>query len=138
MKAAHAALAAALAGVLPCGCGTICNLASGDPQVPYGGVQKDLEHIETPSDHSLGSSRGKAGAVVLAVLPVELGLSFVGDWVTLPLAVYLRQDRGDRQAARPPDLSAPCLGATLGPTEPDDPPSPDTPRSPKHVRPPPS
>jgi hypothetical protein len=125
MKAAHAALAAALAGVLPCGCGTICNLACGDPQIPYGGVQKDLDIIETPGDHSMGGS-GKAGAIVLAVLPVELGLSFVGDWVTLPLAVYLRQDRGDRQAAPPPDLSARCPDASLGPPEPDAPPNPDT------------
>jgi hypothetical protein len=91
----------------------------------YGGVQKDLDIIETPGDHSIGGS-GRAGAIVFAVLPVELGLSFVGDWVTLPLAVYLRQDRGDRQAAPPPDLSAPCLGASPGPPEPDAQPSPDT------------
>jgi hypothetical protein len=125
MKAAQAVLTAALAGVLPCGCGTVCNLVSGDPQVPYGGVQKDLDIIETPGDHSLSGS-GKAGALVCAVLPVELGLSLVGDWVTLPLAVYLRQDRGNKQAVPPPDLSAPCTGASLRPPEPDDPPGPDT------------
>ncbi len=98
---------AALAALAACGCGTICNLASGDPQI-YGGPQKEIAVIFTPQDASekclfppvtvnSGGSDSPWEAVgaclPLALVLADLPLSVVGDTLTLPLAVYLRQNQ---------------------------------------------
>jgi len=75
-----------LAAVFLSGCGTIMNLTSGDPEVPLGGVQKDLEAFDTPRAQPLCT--GKAAALIL---PTELCLSVVGDTVTLPLAILIKR-----------------------------------------------
>jgi hypothetical protein len=94
-------MAAAVAAValLSGGCGTVCNLASGDPQVPFGGVQKDLETLQAPrSGSSRLSGSGKGAVVIVLLLPAELSLSFLGDTVTLPLAVWMRREDHDASA----------------------------------------
>lgn len=80
MKTTQIALLLALAAVSLCGCGTVFNLVGKDPQA-FGGVQKDLDFIDTPNH------LGKAGIVVYADVP----LCFVADTLTLPLVVYLIQ-----------------------------------------------
>jgi uncharacterized protein YceK len=66
------------------GCGTIANLASGNPEIPYGGVQKDLEWFAKPP-----SSWSGGDGHIIFVLAAELGLSFVADTLTLPVALYI-------------------------------------------------
>jgi uncharacterized protein YceK len=107
----------ALAAVLVSGCGTIVNLCSGDPQVPLGGVQKDLEAFNTPSSTNLGT--GKGAALIVLLLPTELCLSLVGDTLTLPLAIFIKRlgyprddgaapaSPGDDQPDRAPRVDAP-------------------------------
>jgi uncharacterized protein YceK len=95
-----ATLLLAAVAALACGCGTICNLATGNPD-NYGGVQRDLQFAQ---DVSVGGGifkgdgaalSGTGGAVIAAGILVlygaDLSLSFCGDTVTLPLAMYLRQ-----------------------------------------------
>jgi uncharacterized protein YceK len=88
MPKTRTALFVALAVVALVGCGTVRNLATGDPEI-YGGVQKDVEIFQTPP--------AKSGILInpmtLALFtPVDLCLSLVADTVTLPLAVWMRQN----------------------------------------------
>jgi uncharacterized protein YceK len=95
MKQTRLAAVLALAGVLLVGCGTIRNLASGDPDI-YGGVQKDVAFIQTPPTRQ---GVGVNPATLAVLMPVDLCLSFVGDTLTLPVAICLRQNAsGDGQA----------------------------------------
>jgi uncharacterized protein YceK len=86
IKQAISAILMAAALLCGIGCGTIANLASGNPEVPYGGVQKDLTWLATPTSNEWGA--GGSPAVVF-ILAAELGLSFVADTLTLPLALYI-------------------------------------------------
>jgi uncharacterized protein YceK len=88
----------ATAAMLLSGCGTVRNLASGDPD-NYGGVQKDLADWQ-----AAGTGRGLSGpaqgthswpmaVLLVAILPAELSLSFVGDTLTLPYVIYQRDKK---------------------------------------------
>jgi uncharacterized protein YceK len=79
----------ALATVALGGCGTIRNFSSGDPEL-YGGVQKDIEFIETPR-----TAKGGVGVNTMTLalfVPADLCLSFVADTLTLPVAIWMRQN----------------------------------------------
>jgi uncharacterized protein YceK len=79
----------ALATVAMGGCGTIRNFAGGDPDI-YGGVQKDIEFIETPR-----TAKGGVGVNTMTLalfVPADLCLSFVADTLTLPVAICMRQN----------------------------------------------
>ena len=78
------AMAAAWAG----GCGTICNLKSEDPKMPFGGVQTDLERDMLPN------SGGKAAVGAMVFRCADLAVSAVGDTLTFPLALYLIKTKG--------------------------------------------
>jgi uncharacterized protein YceK len=67
------------------GCGTIANLISEKPEIPYGGVQTDLKWFMTPSNSSVGGGDPH----LIFLVAAELCLSFVADTLTLPLAVYI-------------------------------------------------
>jgi uncharacterized protein YceK len=76
------------------GCGTICNLADPDPAF-YGGIQKDLEIIQTPD--ALGpavsaESNREQVAMALIMASAEIGLSAAADTLTLPIVLWMRQD----------------------------------------------
>ena len=95
------------------GCGTIGNLASGNPDVPFGGVQRDIALLEKPRETQSGI--GLVPSMLVFLLPVEMSLSFVGDVVTLPLAVamhhsdpYVSVDGHDKEDAV---ISAPTPGS---------------------------
>jgi uncharacterized protein YceK len=99
MKWARVALLAAAVAAAASGCGTVFNLASKDPD-NYGGVQRDIQVAADASAHGgllsegtnrSGAGSGEAALVVLALCGAELSLSFVGDTLTLPLVIYLRQ-----------------------------------------------
>ncbi len=92
-KIALGLLVGALAALaaLP-GCGTIVNFKSGDPEV-YGGVRKDVELIEKPGNpNDVRPGDGGAGAIAFAVVLADMAASGVADTLTLPLAIYLRQN----------------------------------------------
>jgi uncharacterized protein YceK len=92
MKTVWIAVLAAMAAVSLGGCGTICNFAHGDPDI-YGGVQKDVEIIQTPRTAGGGGVSYNKGSPIFAVLVLaDTGLSLVADTLTLPLAIYLRQN----------------------------------------------
>jgi uncharacterized protein YceK len=91
MKRAWIAVLAAIAAVSPGGCGTIRNFAHGDPDI-YGGVQKDVEFIQTPRTGVGGGVSYQAGAVLAVLVVADVGLSLVADTLTLPLAIYMRQN----------------------------------------------
>jgi uncharacterized protein YceK len=80
---------AALAGLLLGGCGTIRNFASGDPEI-YGGASKDFEVLTAPCSPGGKQTGEKDGAALL--LLADFSASLVADTLTLPLAVYLRQN----------------------------------------------
>jgi uncharacterized protein YceK len=94
MKITCPAALVVLPPLLACGCGTICNLASNDPDF-YGGFRKDVQVIQTP--HTLPMSArptGSQGRVIIAALLVaDAGLSLVADTLTFPVVVFMR--RGD-------------------------------------------
>ncbi len=80
--------------VLMSGCGTVCNLAGGQPQ-PYGGVAKDVEFaaarqgsLENEPQHP-GVS-GHSPLVLAGILGLcygDFAASAVGDTVTLPIVL---------------------------------------------------
>jgi uncharacterized protein YceK len=80
------------------GCGTIANLQTGKPDF-YGGVQKDVQFLETPRPQPAGIGISNLGALVLFV---DLPLSVVGDTLTMPLAIYeWHRDEGHSDTADP-------------------------------------
>jgi uncharacterized protein YceK len=98
MKGTRGALLAAVMLLPLGGCGTALNLASGDPD-NYGGVQRDLKFADDTSakgglmsgkSEGVGIDKGRAALPILALYCADVGLSFVGDTLTLPLAAYLR------------------------------------------------
>jgi uncharacterized protein YceK len=90
MRTVWIAVPIVISSLLPSGCGTIVNLRSGDPEV-YGGVAKDVEFVMTPQ--ALGGEGGSGGLGVLMLMAGEVGLSLVGDTLTLP--VVIRKKRID-------------------------------------------
>jgi uncharacterized protein YceK len=87
MKRLPIALAAALLALALSGCGTVCNLANEDPQ-PYGGVVADVQFAFTPVERDM---KDNGAFVFLGLVAADVALSLVGDTITLPLAIYLRQ-----------------------------------------------
>jgi uncharacterized protein YceK len=76
------ALALAAAIALAGGCGTICNLASNDPE-PYGGVANDLSVLASPLN--LCPNDGEAALWALGIWAADVGVCLVADTLTLPL-----------------------------------------------------
>jgi uncharacterized protein YceK len=96
------AILVTIAVLLVSGCGTVFNLASGEP-TNYGGVQRDLKWMTTPRDTPMfqPGTQDYFPLFILACLPIELGLSFTADTLTLPLVMYLSHKdhpRDDRNA----------------------------------------
>ena len=93
--------ALAMIAILSNGCGTICNLKSGDPEV-YGGIRKDVDYMMTPpaSGNNQASGSGGSAAGILVILTAEMGLSLVADTLTLPLVVRKRhkEQAGESEA----------------------------------------
>jgi uncharacterized protein YceK len=102
MKGTQRALLAAAMLIPLSGCGTVLNLASGNPD-NYGGVQRDLNFGKDATDKGgfwTGPGRPETGGgsaedtwgagALLALYGADVGLSFLGDTLTLPLAAYLR------------------------------------------------
>ncbi len=85
-----------ISSLLTSGCGTILNLRSADPEV-YGGVQKDVEWIMTPAAGGTGTASG-GNPAELVIIAAEVGLSLVGDTLTLPLVIRKRQQDGKGDA----------------------------------------
>jgi uncharacterized protein YceK len=115
MKGTLIAVFVTIAAVLLSGCGTICNLATGDPEI-YGGPQKDAEFLQNlhPAEGG-GAAAGKGMAIVLLATVADVSLSVVGDTLTLPLAIYMRQhDHTDD------DMNDPVVG-TASPAAPPSP-----------------
>ena len=93
------------------GCGTVCNLAGGfihpdaAPKV-YGGMQIDLEGFqELMDDHwsmtkstSSGQSTAWMAIAVLGFMAAEPALTFVGDTLTLPIALLAEHFRKARKS----------------------------------------
>jgi uncharacterized protein YceK len=86
------------------GCGTICNLAGGvknpdqEPRV-YGGVQRDFEAIGEvlgcgPSETEVDLPRTML--VLMSLGAIDPVFSFVGDTLTLPIAIHAQNERGAR------------------------------------------
>ena len=82
------------------GCGTVVNLATPMREGKvYGGVKNDLDFIEHIVNGSTGDSGllssasgapGAAFAAVFIIFPfVDLGLSALGDTLTLPITTWL-------------------------------------------------
>jgi uncharacterized protein YceK len=124
MKGLPTAAVVALAVLSASGCGTVCNLASGDPQI-YGGPQADIMMALTPA-HGAGdtppsparegdaTAEGFNGSWPFLLVLADIPLSLVGDTMTLPLTVYLRQNKHPK-----PDRAADRKAATLqGPAQP--------------------
>jgi uncharacterized protein YceK len=103
MQRTRTILFVALATISLAGCGTVRNFATGDPEI-YGGVQKDVQFIQTPQ-----TAKGVCvNPMTLAFLaPADLCLSFVADTLTLPIAVCMRHsDRtGDDKVAGGTDVA---------------------------------
>jgi uncharacterized protein YceK len=91
MTKTRAAGLLALAAVWQAGCGTIVNFAQGDPDI-YGGVQKDIQFIETPRKQGGGGVGVNTGMLLAVLAPLDTCLSLVGDTLTLPLAICLRHN----------------------------------------------
>ncbi len=86
-------LLAALAMTQFAGCGTVCNLVSEDPQ-PYGGIVTDVRCIcECKPDNPPSINTDSKGALFLVALVFgDCAVSVVGDTLTLPLVILLRQN----------------------------------------------
>lgn len=108
MKTVWSAALVLVASLLTSGCGTILNLRSGDPNV-YGGVAKDVEFIMTPQN--LGGEGGGDPAILM-LMAGEVGLSLVGDTLTLPLVIRKKRNDGgsiDQNTAAPGETARPYV-----------------------------
>jgi uncharacterized protein YceK len=105
MKWVRVAMLTAAVAAPSAGCGTVFNLASGDPD-NYGGVQRDIQFAndaranggllsgaDLRATAARGSDQIAAGVALcfLALYGADLSLSFIADTATLPLVMYLRQ-----------------------------------------------
>lgn len=91
MKTIRIAAVVLLSPFFASGCGTILNLASGDPDV-YGGLQKDVNYIQTPRSGGTSGVNvgGQAGMILFAAVAADTGLSLIADTLTLPLVFSMR------------------------------------------------
>jgi len=89
------------------GCGTIANLKTGEPEL-YGGVQKDVQLLQTPRTPPEGIGIRNLGPLVLFV---DLPLCFIGDTLTLPIAIY-ELHQGGGHADTPDPVGARGEGTT--------------------------
>ncbi len=93
MKRIWLALTGAVTAFSLTACGTVYNLTRSQPEVPFGGVQADWEVVQSDQVHmNLGSG---PNPWILLVLPGEMALSFVGDTLTMPLAIWKVQKAGE-------------------------------------------
>ena len=97
MNGTRVVVLSALAAIVVSGCGTIANLKTGEPDL-YGGVQKDVQLLQTPRTQTGGIGIRNLGQLVLFV---DLPLCVVADTLTIPIAIY-EWHRG----AAPADTSA--------------------------------
>lgn len=84
MNGTRIAVLVGISAVLASGCGTIANLKTGEPDF-YGGVQKDVQLLQTPPPQPSGIGIRNLGQLVLFV---DLPLCFVADTLTMPIAIY--------------------------------------------------
>ncbi len=115
MKRMWVAVLAAVAVVMPAGCGTICNFAHGDPDI-YGGVQRDIEILQAPLFANSGSSLHLSGgvqtaAIVAAICGGDVIVSFIADTLTLPLAIFMRHEDHSGDETGSPGKSDPANAA---------------------------
>jgi hypothetical protein len=86
------------------GRGTVCNLASGDPE-PYGGITKDWEfnhQRQVPFYVAM---------LCTAPLTLEVGATLVGDTLTLPITWTIEaRDHPNRAAERQAEREAELIG----------------------------
>lgn len=108
------------AALLPQGCGTALNLASGEPS-NFGGVQKDFEILRGMESQPLFKNDQQANqgeaiiyVFVLAWIPTELCLSVMGDTFTLPLVMYWhhRHDAPEKESVPASPAAALDLAAS--------------------------
>jgi uncharacterized protein YceK len=106
MKTIWVASCLACVGIFTCGCGTVFNLTSGDPDV-YGGIQKDVTYIQTPHNATVSvTGIGRwMGAFPLLLVAADAGLSVVADTVTLPLVILMRQNEHDSDNEKNADVA---------------------------------
>ena len=110
MKCTQFAVLVGISAFLASGCGTIANLKTEQPEL-YGGVQKDLQLLETPRTEPSGIGIRNLGPLVLFV---DLPLSFIADTLTLPIAIYEwhqaegHGDTSDPVGGRSEDTTAPA------------------------------
>jgi uncharacterized protein YceK len=98
MARTRTVLFGALVAAWACGCGTIVNLKTGEPQF-YGGVQQDVRWLQTPRPQPSGIGISNLGPLVLFV---DLPLSFAADTLTVPVAIYeWHQGEGRAEEAEP-------------------------------------
>jgi uncharacterized protein YceK len=115
-------VASALAVSSP-GCGTLLNLKSGHPE-PFGGVQRDIEFLNTPAEgdreFKTNGDYGIFAAVIMGVWGADLCASGICDTLMLPFLARRdeKKDREDREKAEregyaglPPQYSC---GAVVG------------------------
>jgi uncharacterized protein YceK len=95
------------------GCGTVRNLASGDPDI-YGGTQKDVKLVMTPGAlRNSGNPVGiTVGPILAAAVVADVGLSAVADTVTLPLVIGMRQNKNGSNESR--DAAGSTTGSPQG------------------------
>src|ERR1700675_2231569 len=105
MNSARVVVLLGISALALSGCGTISNLSTGEPEL-YGGVQKDIQLLGTPRTQPEGIGIRNLGQLVLFV---DLPLCFVGDTLTLPIAI-LELQRGGPQV----DSSGPGGGRGEG------------------------
>jgi uncharacterized protein YceK len=91
MRKCVTVLVMVLAAVGASGCGTVCNLCRGEPEL-YGGVKQDIALTTVPL---FNVNNVVAAAVILGVCGADVCLSGVGDTVTIPI-VLRRQAALDR------------------------------------------
>jgi uncharacterized protein YceK len=96
MRTTIALLATVLVG-LTSGCGTVCNLASDNPQ-PYGGVTRDLDFLAKPG-HLGRSNNGTGAALVLSLWGADVCVSAVCDTLTYPLFVLREGQKREAERA---------------------------------------
>jgi Protein of unknown function (DUF1375) len=128
MKTELFVLVVGLFAVSGTGCGTVCNLAGGvvhpdrEPRV-YGGVQRDMEVIETAVESGPCDKQKCDPKAYLVLIPLAVAdpmLSFVADTITLPITISMQHKRdvannGSDNARNP---RAKTANVTLGPPRP--------------------
>jgi hypothetical protein len=61
MRAAGEAIVTVVCASLASGCGSVCNVASGNADRPYGGVERDIAFLSEKRDTPLGSNVSNGG-----------------------------------------------------------------------------